>query len=136
MLYNRLKCPGDSLNPFTLCSSFRTICFLCVYMPISSCTTIETNSSSQIGLHGRQNSLSRIKHLLYSLVHQQEDRDNVLRARESGKGVLTAPFRLLKSNRLGVILTFAVYKRYLPSNATPNERIQATNGYAYIFEFD
>ncbi|XP_019416775.1 PREDICTED: histidine kinase 3-like isoform X2 [Lupinus angustifolius] len=59
----------------------------------------------------------------------KEDRENVLRARESGKGVLTAPFRLLKTNRLGVILTFAVYKRELPSNATPNERIQATNGY-------
>ncbi|GFS33893.1 histidine kinase 3 [Actinidia rufa] len=59
----------------------------------------------------------------------EEDRDNVLRARASGKGVLTAPFRLLKSNRLGVILTFAVYKTDLPSNATPNERIQATDGY-------
>nr|ABJ74170.1 histidine kinase 1 [Lupinus albus] len=57
------------------------------------------------------------------------DRENVVRARESGKGVLTAPFRLLKTNRLGVILTFAVYSRDLPSNATPNERIQATNGY-------
>ncbi|XAR64387.1 Histidine kinase [Bertholletia excelsa] len=59
----------------------------------------------------------------------KEDRENVLRARASGKGVLTAPFRLLKSNRLGVILTFAVYKRDLPSNATPEERIQATDGY-------
>ncbi|OMO88130.1 hypothetical protein COLO4_20421 [Corchorus olitorius] len=59
----------------------------------------------------------------------KEDRENVLRARKSGKGVLTAPFRLLKTNRLGVILTFAVYKRDLPSNATPNERIQATDGY-------
>ncbi|GMJ13298.1 histidine kinase 3 [Hibiscus trionum] len=59
----------------------------------------------------------------------KEDRENVLRARRSGKGVLTAPFRLLKTNRLGVILTFAVYKRELPSNATPNERIQATDGY-------
>ncbi|EEF47455.1 histidine kinase 1, 2, 3 plant, putative [Ricinus communis] len=59
----------------------------------------------------------------------KEDRENVLRARESGTGVLTAPFRLLKTNRLGVILTFAVYKRDLPSNATPNERIQATDGY-------
>ncbi|WCJ38786.1 histidine kinase 3 [Euphorbia peplus] len=58
-----------------------------------------------------------------------EDRENVLRARESGTGVLTAPFRLLKTNRLGVILTFAVYKRELPSNATPNERIQETDGY-------
>ncbi|KAH9708161.1 Histidine kinase 3 [Citrus sinensis] len=59
----------------------------------------------------------------------KEDRENVLRARASGKGVLTAPFRLLKTNRLGVILTFAVYKRELPSNATPNERIEATDGY-------
>ncbi|KAJ4835924.1 Histidine kinase 3 [Turnera subulata] len=59
----------------------------------------------------------------------KEDRENVLRARVSGKGVLTAPFRLLKTNRLGVILTFAVYKTDLPSNATPNERVQATDGY-------
>ncbi|KAK2969319.1 hypothetical protein RJ640_030860 [Escallonia rubra] len=59
----------------------------------------------------------------------KEDRENVLRARASGKGVLTAPFRLIKSNRLGVILTFAVYKTDLPSNATPNERIQETDGY-------
>ncbi|KAI5385157.1 histidine kinase 3 [Lathyrus oleraceus] len=71
-----------------------------------------------------------ISHVIsVDMLSGKEDRDNVLRARESGKGVLTAPFRLLKSNRLGVILTFAVYKRYLPSNATPNERIQATNGY-------
>nr|XP_043628440.1 histidine kinase 3 [Erigeron canadensis] len=59
----------------------------------------------------------------------KEDRENVLRARELGKGVLTAPLDLLKSNRLGVILTFAVYKRDLPSNATPEERIEATDGY-------
>ncbi|GMP45537.1 hypothetical protein CsSME_00014035 [Camellia sinensis var. sinensis] len=54
---------------------------------------------------------------------------NVLRARESRKRVLTAPFRLLKSNRMGVILSFAVYKTDLPSNATSSERIQATDGY-------
>ncbi|XP_076882119.1 histidine kinase 3-like [Bidens hawaiensis] len=58
-----------------------------------------------------------------------EDCENVLRARELGKGVLTAPLELIKSNRLGVILTFAVYKRDLPSNATPEERIEATDGY-------
>lgn len=61
----------------------------------------------------------------------QEDSENVLRARESGTGVLTAPFRLLKTNRLGVILTFAIYKKDLPSNATPNERIKATDGYDF-----
>ncbi|KAI3515932.1 hypothetical protein L1887_14838 [Cichorium endivia] len=59
----------------------------------------------------------------------EEDRENVLRARALGKGVLTAPFHLIKSNRLGVILTFVVYKRDLPSNATPEERIEATDGY-------
>ncbi|KVI05742.1 CHASE-like protein [Cynara cardunculus var. scolymus] len=59
----------------------------------------------------------------------KEDRENVLRARALGKGVLTAPLDLIKSNRLGVILTFAVYKRDLPSNATLEERIQATDGF-------
>lgn len=61
-------------------------------------------------------------------LHTQEDRENILRARASGKGVLTAPFQLLKSNRLGVIRTYAVYKLELPSNATPIERIQAAIG--------
>lgn len=60
--------------------------------------------------------------------HMQEDRENILRARESGKGVLTAPFQLLKSKRLGVILTYAVYKRELSSNASPVERIQEAIG--------
>ncbi|XP_031490544.1 histidine kinase 3-like [Nymphaea colorata] len=59
----------------------------------------------------------------------KEDRDNILRARASGRGVLTAPFGLLKSRRLGVILTFAAYSKELPSNATPQERIEATKGY-------
>ncbi|XP_043723721.1 histidine kinase 3-like [Telopea speciosissima] len=71
-----------------------------------------------------------ISHVIsIDMLSGKEDRENVLRARASGKGVLTAPFRLLKSNRLGVILTFAVYKSELPSNATPNEQIQATDGY-------
>ncbi|KMZ68947.1 Histidine kinase 3 [Zostera marina] len=71
-----------------------------------------------------------IKHVIsVDLLTGKEDRDNILRARESGKGVLTAPFNLLKSNRLGVILTFAVYKEELPSNATPNERIESAIGY-------
>lgn len=68
-------------------------------------------------------------------MYQQEDRENVLRSRASGKGVLTAPFRLVKTNRLGVILTFAVYKADLPSNVTRNERIQATDGYASSLGF-
>lgn len=59
----------------------------------------------------------------------KEDHDNILRARASGKGVLTSPFKLLKSNMLGVVLTFAVYKTDLPSVATAQERIDATVGY-------
>ncbi|GLJ30904.1 hypothetical protein SUGI_0614970 [Cryptomeria japonica] len=59
----------------------------------------------------------------------EEDRENILRARATGKGVLTSPFRLLESNHLGVVLTFAVYNTDLPSDATPEERIQATAGY-------
>ncbi|KAF4390560.1 histidine kinase 3 [Cannabis sativa] len=74
-----------------------------------------------------QDTISHVVSL--DMLSGKEDRDNVLRARASGKGVLTAPFPLIKTNRLGVILTFAVYKRDLPSNATPNERIQATDGY-------
>ncbi|XP_010552447.1 PREDICTED: histidine kinase 3-like [Tarenaya hassleriana] len=74
-----------------------------------------------------QDTISHVVSL--DMLSGKEDRENVLRARESGKGVLTAPFPLLKTNRLGVILTFAVYKRDLPPNATPDERIEATNGY-------
>ncbi|OAY32336.1 hypothetical protein MANES_13G010500v8 [Manihot esculenta] len=73
-----------------------------------------------------QDTISHVVSL--DMLSGKEDSENVLRARESGTGVLTAPFRLLKTNRLGVILTFAIYKKDLPSNATPNERIQATDG--------
>ncbi|KAH7576637.1 hypothetical protein JRO89_XS01G0122200 [Xanthoceras sorbifolium] len=59
----------------------------------------------------------------------KEDRENILRARASGKGVLTSPFKLLKSNHLGVVLTFAVYNTDLPPDATPEQRIEATAGY-------
>ncbi|XP_038973757.1 probable histidine kinase 3 [Phoenix dactylifera] len=70
------------------------------------------------------------KHVIsLDMLSGKEDCENILRARESEKGVLTAPFPLLKSKRLGVILTYAVYKRELPSNASPLERIQAAIGY-------
>nr|GEW19237.1 histidine kinase 2 [Tanacetum cinerariifolium] len=59
----------------------------------------------------------------------KEDRENILRARASGKGVLTSPFKLLKSNHLGVVLTFAVYNTHLHPYATPEQRINATVGY-------
>ncbi|URD94604.1 Histidine kinase [Musa troglodytarum] len=70
------------------------------------------------------------KHVIsFDMLTGKEDRENILRARESGKGVLTAPFQLLKSKRLGVILTYAVYKSQLPSYVTPAERIQAAIGW-------
>lgn len=59
----------------------------------------------------------------------QHDRENILRARESGKGALTTPFRLLDSSHLGVVFTFAVYSRDLPPDATPRQRTEATVGY-------
>ncbi|KAK4789408.1 hypothetical protein SAY86_020727 [Trapa natans] len=74
-----------------------------------------------------QDTISHVVSL--DMLSGKEDRENVLRARALGKGVLTAPFRLLKTNRLGVILTFPVYKMDLPANATENERIQVTSGY-------
>lgn len=52
-----------------------------------------------------------------------------MRARATGKAVLTSPFRLLESNHLGVVLTFAVYDTDLSPDATEEERIKATAGY-------
>lgn len=57
----------------------------------------------------------------------QEDRENILRARATGKAVLTSPFRLLGSHHLGVVLTFPVYKSKL-ENPSVDERIEATAG--------
>ncbi|KAJ6812887.1 putative histidine kinase 5 [Iris pallida] len=59
----------------------------------------------------------------------KEDRENIMRARATGKGVLTSPFNLLKSNHLGVVLTFAVYNTDLPPETTSEERIDSTVGY-------
>ncbi|XP_073010879.1 probable histidine kinase 6 [Typha latifolia] len=59
----------------------------------------------------------------------EEDRENILRARATGKAVLTNPFRLLGSNHLGVVLTFPVYHSDLHADATVEQRIEATVGY-------
>ncbi|KAJ0094645.1 hypothetical protein Patl1_15639 [Pistacia atlantica] len=59
----------------------------------------------------------------------EEDRENILRARATGKAVLTRPFRLLGSHHLGVVLTIPVYKSKLPPKPTVAERIEATGGY-------
>uniref|UniRef100_A0ACD5XJL9 Uncharacterized protein n=1 Tax=Avena sativa TaxID=4498 RepID=A0ACD5XJL9_AVESA len=64
----------------------------------------------------------------FDMLSGDDDRENIIRARESGKGVLTAPFKLLNT-RLGVISTYTVYKTELPANARPQERIQAAIGY-------
>lgn len=58
----------------------------------------------------------------------EEDRENILRARTTGKAVLTNPF-LLGSNHLGVVLTFAVYRPDLPGDASVEQRVEATIGY-------
>lgn len=59
----------------------------------------------------------------------EEDRENILRARFTGKAVLTSPFRLLGSHHLGVVLTFPVYKSKLSASPSVEERIKATAGY-------
>ncbi|KAE8663887.1 Histidine kinase 4 [Hibiscus syriacus] len=58
-----------------------------------------------------------------------EDRENILKARATGKAVLTSPFRLLGSHHLGVVLTLPVYRSKLPTRPTVEERIEATAGY-------
>lgn len=65
---------------------------------------------------------------IYEFFKIQEDRENILRARATGKAVLTGPFRLLGSHHLGVVLTFPVYKSKLPSSPTLEERVKATAG--------
>lgn len=57
----------------------------------------------------------------------QEDRENILRARATGKAVLTRPFRLM-SNHLGVVLTFPVYLVDLPNDTAVEDRVAATAG--------
>lgn len=74
-----------------------------------------------------QDSVSYLESL--DMMSGEEDRENILRARETGKAVLTSPFRLLGSHHLGVVLTFPVYKASLPKDPTVQERILATAGY-------
>ncbi|XVE85572.1 hypothetical protein DITRI_Ditri17bG0101200 [Diplodiscus trichospermus] len=74
-----------------------------------------------------QETVSYIESL--DMMSGEEDRENILRARATGKAVLTSPFRLLGSHHLGVVLTFPVYKSKLPLRPTVEERIEATAGY-------
>ncbi|CAN4090454.1 unnamed protein product [Withania somnifera] len=74
-----------------------------------------------------QETVSYIESL--DMMSGEEDRENILRARSSGKAVLTNPFRLLGSHHLGVVLTFPVYRSKLPQNPTEHERVEATAGY-------
>ncbi|XP_057777672.1 histidine kinase 4 isoform X2 [Salvia miltiorrhiza] len=74
-----------------------------------------------------QETVSYIESL--DMMSGEEDRENILRARATGKAVLTSPFRLLNSHHLGVVLTFPVYDSKLPPHPTVQERIEATAGY-------
>ncbi|XP_030507101.2 histidine kinase 4 [Cannabis sativa] len=74
-----------------------------------------------------QETVSYIESL--DMMSGEEDRENILRSRATGKAVLTSPFRLLGSHHLGVVLTFPVYKSKLPPHPTVKERIEATAGY-------
>lgn len=74
-----------------------------------------------------QETVSYIESL--DMMSGEEDRENILRARATGKAVLTSPFRLLGSNHLGVVLTFPVYRSSLPAHAAVEERVAATAGY-------
>ncbi|XP_011021736.1 PREDICTED: histidine kinase 4-like [Populus euphratica] len=74
-----------------------------------------------------QETVSYIESL--DMMSGEEDRENILRARATGKAVLTGPFRLLGSHHLGVVLTFPVYKSKLPPSPTVAQRIEATAGY-------
>ncbi|KAH0694942.1 hypothetical protein KY285_022039 [Solanum tuberosum] len=74
-----------------------------------------------------QETVSYIESL--DMMSGEEDRENILRARASGKAVLTSPFRLLGSHHLGVVLTFPVYRSKLPENPTEHERVEATAGF-------
>ncbi|XP_061374552.1 histidine kinase 4-like [Gastrolobium bilobum] len=74
-----------------------------------------------------QETLSHLESL--DMMSGEEDRENILRARATGKAVLTSPFRLLGSHHLGVVLTFPVYKSMLPPKPTTEELIKATAGY-------
>ncbi|KAK1301275.1 Histidine kinase 4 [Acorus calamus] len=74
-----------------------------------------------------QDTVSYLKSL--DMMSGKEDRANIERARETGKAVLTNPFRLLESNHLGVILTFPVYHSDLPTDVSVQERIEAIDGY-------
>ncbi|KAJ8773592.1 hypothetical protein K2173_005838 [Erythroxylum novogranatense] len=74
-----------------------------------------------------QETISYLKSI--DMMSGEEDRENILRARATGRAVLTSPFRLLGSHHLGVVLTFPVYKSKLPANPTVTQRIEATGGY-------
>lgn len=74
-----------------------------------------------------QETVSYIESL--DMMSGEEDRENILKARATGKAVLTSPFRLLGSHHLGVVLTFPVYKSKLPPSPSVEQRIQATAGY-------
>lgn len=59
----------------------------------------------------------------------QEDQDHVLKGRAFEKAVLSGPFRLLPSNRIGVIWTYPVYRSTLSPSMRLEEHTVATAGF-------
>uniref|UniRef100_A0A0D3HU73 CHASE domain-containing protein n=1 Tax=Oryza barthii TaxID=65489 RepID=A0A0D3HU73_9ORYZ len=107
---------GDALRARGSCSSGSKLAW----------SIREMNFSSK---RPRAEEYDAYKHVVsIDMLSGAEDRGNLLRARESGKVVLTAPFQLL-NKRIGVVLTYAVYKSELPLNATVHDRIQSSIGY-------
>ncbi|KAI6669524.1 hypothetical protein NL676_004409 [Syzygium grande] len=59
---------------------------------------------------------------------RKEDQDHVLKGRAFEKAVLSGPFRLLPSNRIGVIWTYPVYRSTLSPSKRLEEHTVATAG--------
>ncbi|KAL3718664.1 hypothetical protein ACJRO7_003737 [Eucalyptus globulus] len=75
----------------------------------------QKNIAHEIALMNSLNIMAEtIPHLLFSLYTLY--RDHVLKARIVEEAVLSSPFRLLGSNRTGVVLTYPVYRSNLSSS--------------------
>ncbi|KAF8009165.1 hypothetical protein BT93_J0219 [Corymbia citriodora subsp. variegata] len=71
------------------------------------------------------------------MMTREEDQDHVLNGRAIEKAVLSGPFRLSQSNRIGVILTYPVYRSTLSPSMGLEEHTGATAGYiGGLFEFE
>ncbi|KAF8009167.1 hypothetical protein BT93_J0222 [Corymbia citriodora subsp. variegata] len=72
---------------------------------------------------------------LLDMMTEKEDQDGVLQARGIEKAVLSAPFRLLGSNWIGVILTYPVYRSYLSPSMCMEKYMRAIAGFVFCCSF-